>query len=123
MFSTGLVKLACRFTLVGSAILFSAVAPADYILPGGERINDPTKPYHSPTYKVSRQSAAVNFKLSYILSAADRQYAIINGEKVTQGDLVDGAKVLKITSNSVVLSVKGKQNRLQLNSVSGIKRK
>lgn len=87
-------------------------------------LSDPTKPQKYKKFSDKKKSKAerVDFKLSYIMNSGGVVRAMINNKKVLVGDYVAGAKVTKISSNSVSLLVDGKQKILYLNRVRGIKR-
>ena len=44
----------------------------------------------------------------------DRKSAVINGYVLNEGDLIKGAKVMKIEANKVILEISNKQKTLQL---------
>lgn len=96
-------------------------ASASHTLPDGQTLQDPTRPAN---WQILRQSAkpAVAFQLNYILTSDQRQQAIINGQKVSEGDWISGAKVLRITADSVTLSVDGHQRVLQVQARKSIKK-
>jgi hypothetical protein len=48
-----------------------------------------------------------DFRLQGIIYTGDNSWAIVNGQRVNQGDQVDGATVLAITRTTVTLQVKG----------------
>ncbi|MCK5662609.1 MAG: hypothetical protein KAI17_03935, partial [Thiotrichaceae bacterium] len=48
------------------------------------------------------------FELNSILYSADRQHAIINNQLVKKGDVIDGAKLVRLQPDSVRLLSKGK---------------
>ena len=103
------------FLFVG--LIWVCTAQANYKLPSGEVLQDPTKPLGLPKAQ-ARVKAETSYRLSYILRAENRNLAIVNGKKVAVGDIVSGAKVLAISSDSVTLSVKGKKRVLAMNMPS-----
>lgn len=107
-------RTACTvlFVLIG---VLSVHAQANYRLADGEVLQDPTKPLGLPK-KQARAKAEISYRLSYILRAADRNLAIVNGKKVAVGDMVSGAKVVAISSDSVTLSVNGRKRVLAMNT-------
>lgn len=105
------------------ALLSSSLVWAEYTLDDGEGLKDPTAPaQYRPAPKVIKQ-APKNFKLSYILDSEARRYAIVNGKKLSVGDRIEGARLLDIQSRSVVLLVNGRRQTIQMNAVTGIKKK
>lgn len=56
--------------------------------------------------------------LNSVLYSSTRQYAIVNSRLVKKGDRVDGAKVLKVSPDSVRLSNKGKIINLKMNDLN-----
>ncbi len=98
-------------------------ASSTFTLPTGEVLQDPTKPqlWNAPAQVVSQDREA-SFKLSYIVSSGKEKRAMINNRKVTVGDVISGATVESINSDSVYLLYKGKQKELRMNKVKGITR-
>ncbi len=113
-------KMKVMQVLVG-CLLATAVSAGTMVLPGGEVLTDPTQPYN---WTRSKQvvKAKQTYKLNYLLYASERKQAIINGKTVTVGDHVSGAKVLKITESSVLLSVKDGTQVLRWKQPKSIKR-
>lgn len=89
-----------------------------------EKLSDPTKPAKFSRAKVTSKALkpAKEYKLSYIMNSGGVARAMINNQKVREGDSVDGARVRKILSNSVSLLVNGREKILYVNRVLGIKR-
>lgn len=117
------LKVAVICCVYGFGVMFTLPAIAKtYELANGEKINDPTK----PAYWGASSAAGgkkVSYKLNYILNADERKQAIINGQTVTEGDVVAGARVVQIGESSVVISASGKRQTLRVNKKrSGIKR-
>jgi len=104
-------------TFFSSAVAFAGtMTPAD-----GEKLKDPTQPFEWAKPK-QKTKAKQSYKLNYLLYASERKQAIINGKAVTVGDRVSGAKVLKITESSVLLSVDGGTKVLRWKQPMSIKR-
>tara|TARA_R110001599_G_scaffold72156_1_gene200563 strand:- start:1861 stop:2223 length:363 start_codon:yes stop_codon:yes gene_type:complete len=101
----------------------SLLAATTYSLADGSILQDPTKPqlWDAPR-ATSQQQRAPSFKLNYIVASGQEKRAMINGRKVVVGDVVSGATVKKISSDSVYLIYKGKQKVLRMNKVKGITR-
>lgn len=82
---------------------------------------DPTRPpgYQAPVSTPSPQShtveKAIKWRLDTTLVSPYQSVAMINGKRVTIGDDVDGATVMQIDHQSVVLSLKGKTMVLKVN--------
>jgi len=55
-----------------------------------------------------------NFRLGGIMLGDGSPTAIINQKIVRPGDVIDGAKVIKINKNSVTLEIKGETKQLSL---------
>lgn len=111
----------CIFTLVFGSTAPVLASSANYKLVTGETISDPTRPANWRTKKAAKGKQQT-YKLNYILNADERKQAIVNGKKVTVGDWVAGAKVLRINDSGVVLSVDGQQQTLRVNKIrQGIK--
>jgi len=99
----------------------AAYAVGQYKLPDGESLNDPTRPYN--WNKASGPKAKQkHFTLSYILKTAQRTNAIVNGKKVTEGGYVSGAKVIKISQNTVTILVDGRHRTLHLSKGGSIRK-
>lgn len=110
----------CLFIGLTSTSLFASTT---FTLSNGEVLQDPTKPkiWNLPTQTASEQQEA-SFKLNYIVSSGQERRAMINGQKVVVGDVVAGAKVQQINSDSVYLLYKGKHKEIRMNKIKGIKR-
>lgn len=97
--------------------LFSVMAFAD--------IKDPTRPADftgSAVTEVGEEAAS--FTVSTILKRKTASWVIINDQKVSERQSVDGASVLKIEANRVLLSVNGEQRWLSLSEQnSGLKKR
>lgn len=79
-------------------------------------LQDPTRPtrtalFQSPT---ASRPVADKWTLNSTLVASDRRVAVINGTYVSEGESVDGAKVLRISKTSVLIQAAGRQTTLQL---------
>ena len=90
-------------------------------LSDGTELKDPTEPSDWAQPK-QRAKAKQVYKLNYLLYASERKQAIINGKTVAVGDHVSGAKVLKITENSVHLLVNDGTKVLRWKQPISIKR-
>ena len=80
---------------------------------GDEFLRDPTRPFEaSETYAAASQRYAVNA----IIVSADRRVAIVNGRRVGVGGSIDGATVISIEKNQLVLEKNGKRITAGLNN-------
>lgn len=108
------IYLAFVYWLGTSLVSPVVAANKTYQLTSGETISDPTMPAGWGARASSGGKKTV-YKLNYILNAHERKQAIVNGKKVTEGDVVAGARVLRISDAEVVLSVNGKRQTLRVN--------
>ncbi|MDX1452179.1 MAG: hypothetical protein R3183_06440 [Oleiphilaceae bacterium] len=102
------------------ALALPIQAKTTFTLANGEQLVDPTKPHG---WRASQPAKAVarNYKLNYILKADGRAMAMINGQRVAEGDYVSGARVLSIRDTSVSLLVEGQRRTLHVAGSSGMK--
>ncbi len=79
---------------------------------GQEVLRDPTRPY-----VVSERVAvaAPRFKVNAIIVSADRRVAIVNGQRVVTGGSVNGAKVITIEKDHLILETNGERITAALN--------
>ena len=99
-------------------------ASQTFQLENGEVLQDPTRPevWTAPKAEQKAIEKEPTFELNYIVMSAGQKRASVNGKKVHEGDMVSGAKITRITSDSVHLSYKGQPKTLRMNTVNGIKR-
>ncbi len=71
-----------------------------------ELLRDPTRPY-TPRPPVIKSVAS--FSVSAVFISKDRRIAIVNGQRVTEGDQINGATVTEILPDQVLLNVHGKK--------------
>ena len=101
----------------------SLLAAKTFVLPDGSILQDPTRPQLSDMPRtVKKGQREPSFSLNYIVASGQEKRAMINGQKVVVGDVVAGAKVKQINSDSVYLIYKGKQKELRMNKVKGSSR-
>lgn len=105
----------------GFILCNAAFAVGQYKLPNGEVLNDPTRPHNWNKASVAKAKQK-HFTLNYVLKTSQRTNAIINGQKVTEGDVVSGAKVIKINQNTVMILVDGKHRTLHLSKGGSIRK-
>ena len=117
-------KACVRYYLYFLLVCADAVAGPSHTLPDGEILQDPTKPqvWVAPTELERPQIKEADFELNYIVASGSEKRAMINGFKVVEGDVVSGATIKKINSDSVYLIYKGKHKELRMNKVTGIQR-
>lgn len=90
------------FILIMMAALLLGFAQAY----GAESRSDPTRPYSAQPVVSPITSA---FNVSAIFVSSERRLAIVNGQRVTEGDLIDGAIVVEINKDSLRLNLHGKE--------------
>ena len=92
-------------TLLGLVMLTSGLARAD------EALRDPTRPY-SPVkgFRASSPSFVVNA----IIISPERRVAIVNGRRVAVGGSLDGATVIAIEKDHLILETGGTRIRAEL---------
>ena len=74
---------------------------------GAELLSDPTRPWSAKSSVVAPTSAA-GFRVTAIFTSEMRRIAIVNGQRVSEGDQVDGATVVEILADSCRLDLLGK---------------
>ncbi len=79
---------------------------APLLINGAERPRDPTTPY---AFRPAALAKTVRFDVTAIFVSETRRVAVINGKRVTEGDEIDGAIVIKILKDSLQLKLHGKQ--------------
>ncbi len=90
--------------LIVSGVLLFGPLPTD----GAELLRDPTRPY-SGTPVVFMSARDTSFRVTAIFIFEKRRVAIVNGQRVSEGDRVDGATVVEILANSLRLNLRGKE--------------
>lgn len=81
-------------------------------------LSDPTRPaeYRPPEVssdpglqgsEAGAEAAEVRYALQYVLVSKNRKYAVINGNRVFEGDHVGDARVLRIEPGSVTIRASG----------------
>lgn len=79
---------------------------------GQEALRDPTRPY---SVSARIPVAAPSFKVNAIIVSADRRVAIVNGQRVVTGGSVNGATVIMIEKDHLILEKDGKRITTALN--------
>lgn len=72
----------------------------------GESLRDPTRPYEASAVATT---ASPRFSVNAIIVSADRRVAIVNGRRVGIGGSIDGATVISIDKDQLVLTRNGKR--------------
>lgn len=95
--------------------------PVSAALVDGESLRDPTLP-PGKMATTGKGAAVQSYRLSSVLVADDRRQAIVNGKTVRVGSGVDGARVIAIDADRVVLSVAGKSRVLRWKTGAAVRR-
>ncbi|MDH3560713.1 MAG: hypothetical protein OEN52_07150 [Gammaproteobacteria bacterium] len=79
-------------------------------------LQDPTRPTRAALFLSTSapRPSADKWTLDSTLVATDRRVAVINGTHVSEGESIDGARVLKIRNTDVLIQAPGRQISLQL---------
>ena len=103
------------FRRLGCVLLLAA--PALPVISGPDPMRPPTLPIaRVPTQQVTDST---QWQLKLIRRSGDRQVALINGELVREGELVNGARVKSIGQHQVILKLTdGRPIELELPSVT-----
>jgi len=96
-----------RLSLWLLGVLLSATQPA-------LALHDPTRPTDPARYFGENGMSSRPWTLHSILHSPDRRIAIINGQRVQEGDRVGSAKVLRIGNSHVLLQTGGHRLTLRL---------
>ena len=82
---------------------------------GQELLRDPTRPYSAKPVATTATGTATatatgvtGFRVTAIFTSKERRIAVVNGQRVGEGDLVDGATVVEILADALRLNVQGK---------------
>jgi MSHA biogenesis protein MshK len=99
-----------RILLLGTALYVAQAAPA------AGTFTDPTRPNGYAVHGQARHlpGSAGDWTLSSTLVAPDRRVAVINGHQVSEGEYLDGARVVRIEKLSALLSAAGRHITLHL---------
>ena len=76
-------------------------------------LRDPTRPYGAKVSVsagpgASAGSSVTTYDVTAIFTSDSRRVAVVNGQRVIEGDQVDGATVTEILADSLSLDVHGK---------------
>lgn len=92
-----------------SALLLAATAVAD------ERLSDPMRPPGIvEVLQPALPTATRSLVLQSILIAEDRRVAMINDQRLQEGDEIEGARVVSIAPNHVRITRSGEELKLRL---------
>jgi type II secretory pathway component PulC len=72
----------------------------------GESLRDPTRPYKASAVTTT---TSPRFVVNAIIVSADRRVAIVNGRRVGIGGSIDGATVISIDKDELVLTKDGRR--------------
>ena len=82
---------------------------------GEELLRDPTRPYSAKSVATPATATATGtttgvtgFRVTAIFTSEKRRIAVVNGQRVGEGDLVDGATVVEILADALRLNYQGK---------------
>ena len=89
----------------------------------GEAIEDPMRPSWARTDAKARSAPTRDerFKVDTIVVSPERRVAIINGRSVEVGEWVNGARVIRIDADSVILELDGARFTIAL-AITDIKK-
>jgi len=77
---------------------------------GQELLRDPTRPYATKAIATAATggSPVSSFRVTAIFTSDLRRVAVVNGQRVREGDRVDGATVVEILADALRLNFQGK---------------
>lgn len=80
---------------------------------GTENLPDPTRP---ATFGAASPAAvkAPSYSVSSVVIGSDRRLAVVNGQTVSEGDRVDGARVVAVLAGGVRLQRGGREFTVEL---------
>lgn len=88
---------------------------------GSAQAGDPTKPYNWQAANSASLSSSEALSLNQIITIANNTYAVINGARYQQGEVVQGYTIIDIKSNRVRLRGGNQELELRMYS-SNVKR-
>jgi len=95
--------------LIPTLFIVLAVSASDVAFAG-----DPMRPPQFAPAEEKKAPTRSSFELQQITVSKQQSSAVINGQLVKEGDSVSGARVLRITSDKVVLKYRQKLKTLSL---------
>ena len=96
-----------RYLILGvSAVLLFGPVLAD----DAELLRDPTRPWsaRSVAAAATGNTTTSSFRVTAIFTSDKRRIAVVNGQRVSEGDRVDGATVVEILADDLRLDLNGK---------------
>ena len=80
---------------------------------GQELLRDPTRPSSATPVATTAAgtgtaTGVAGFRVTAIFTSEQRRIAVVNGQRVGEGDLVDGATVVEILADALRLNFQGK---------------
>ena len=93
----------CKYLLATLLLLMPLLSQA--------QLNDPMRPAQAPRTTVSATAPTPAWRLDSIILSGDRRLAVINGQRVSEGDQLGQARVSRIEATRVILRV-GQQSRV-----------
>ncbi len=100
-------KFVGRLVIAGCLLIAVEVLSADALV-------DPTKPANYGQQTLNKQVGGESYNLSSIFFGRAKKYAVINGQKVSEGDEFDGGIVRDIGKNSVTVVIGSEIKELKL---------
>lgn len=95
-----------RYSIL-TVVAVSLVAPM--LADAQETLRDPTRPYSARSVaSTTGGGVRSSFRVTAIFTSDMRRIAIVNGQRVSEGDQVDGATVVEILTDSCRLDLLGK---------------
>lgn len=113
-----------RIFLLFCALIASGQVAAELI--DGEELADPTRPLNfaisvdtEEALEIFRTVVPASYAVSFIRTGSSSSVAVINGQSVTIGDLIGGAKVVAIDRSGVTLLTNdNEEKRIGLSSTN-----
>jgi hypothetical protein len=99
------VRSSTAILAVSALLTFAPYAEAQDIL------RDPTRPYSARSVAApagGSKGGSSTYRVTAIFTSDVRRVAVVNGQRVIEGDQVDGATVVEILADSLRLNHRGK---------------
>ncbi len=97
-----------RYSILSLAVVLLVVPK---LANAQETLRDPTRPWSArsvaPVGTVTA-TGVTGFRVTAIFTSDRRRIAVVNGQRVTEGDRVDGATVVEILADDLRLDLNGK---------------
>ncbi len=95
-----------RYSILTLAVLLLVTPILAY---AQETLRDPTRPWSARSVAVATGHATTSsFRVTAIFTSDRRRVAVVNGQRVSEGDRVDGATVVEILADDLRLDFNGK---------------